>query len=312
MTSVLGVDGGQSAIRLRHSADQRVVAVDGVSRLEGDPIEAVADAISRAWRDAEFDHADRVVMGLTTSPDGPEAAARLCALVGSAIGATEVWLTDDAVTAHAGALSLGWGISLVVGTGVACLTLPERGSARIIGGHGFLLGDEGGGFWIGRAGLRAVLRSSEGRAEPTSLTAHAEAQFGTLSDLPVRLHAAARPVNSIAQFAPIVLAEADGGDGVANAIVEEGVAELLLVVEAGAAGMTSASRPVPLALGGRLLAPDAPLRRRLDAGLGDARVRFDARTADRSPLEGAIELGLADGPGRYGGLIHRWTAREAA
>ena len=108
-----------------------------------------------------------------------------------------------------------------------------------------------------------------------------------------------------------MLAEADAGDGVANAIVEEGVAELLLVVDAGTAGMTSASRPVPLALGGRLLAPDAPLRRRLDAVI-DARVRFDARTADRSPLEGAIELGLAGRPDRYGSLIHRWTAREAA
>ena len=45
---VLGVDGGQSGIRLRHSAEDRVVEVEGVSRGEGDVVAAVADAVARA------------------------------------------------------------------------------------------------------------------------------------------------------------------------------------------------------------------------------------------------------------------------
>ena len=158
MTGVLGVDGGQSSIRLRHSSGERVVEVAGVSHQEGDTIELVAAAIAGGWRDGGFDPVDLVVLGLTTAPLDPGDSDRLCRLVGAATGAAEVWLADDAVTAHAGALSMGWGISLSAGTGVACLARPANRPPRLIGGHGFLLGDEGGAFWIGREGLRAVLR----------------------------------------------------------------------------------------------------------------------------------------------------------
>ena len=159
---VLGVDGGQSGIRLRDS-DGREAAAAGVSQLEGDTVRALADAVTAAWRLGEFDRVDRAVLGLTTAPADAVAADRLCALVSDTTGASEVWLADDAVTSHAGALSLGWGVSVVAGTGVACLALPAAGDARIVGGHGFLLGDEGGAFWIGRRALAAILRAREGR-----------------------------------------------------------------------------------------------------------------------------------------------------
>ena len=163
MRRVLAVDGGQSGIRLRHSSGDRVVEVEGVSRLEGDTVAAVAGAIGRAWVTSGFEAIDRAVLGLTTAPTDTESRQRLCAQVAQVTGATEVWLADDAITTHAGALSLGWGVSVVAGTGVACLAVPDDGPARIIGGHGYLLGDEGGAFWIGREGLRAVLRALDGR-----------------------------------------------------------------------------------------------------------------------------------------------------
>ena len=107
----------------------------------------------------------------------------------------EVWLADDAVTAHAGALSLGWGVSVTAGTGVACLAVPPDGAPRVIGGHGYLLGDEGGAFWIGREGLRAVLRAADGRGPSTALAGPASQRFDGLDDLGARVHAADRPVD---------------------------------------------------------------------------------------------------------------------
>ena len=186
MIRVLGVDGGQSGTRLRDS-DGREATAEGVSWLEGDTVGALADAVTAAWRLGEFDRVDRAVLGLTTAPAEANAADRLCALVSSAIGVSEVWLADDAVTAHAGALSLGWGVSVVVGTGVACLVLPQAGDARIMGGHGFLLGDEGGGFWIGRRALAAILRAHEGRdpsgeAPAGGLVQAAEREFGPVDE----------------------------------------------------------------------------------------------------------------------------------
>ena len=126
MIHVLGVDGGQSGTRLRDSAG-REAAAQGVSQLEGDTVRALADAVTAAWRLGGFDPAHRAVLGLTTAPADAVAADRLCALISGATGASEVWLADDAVTAHAGALSLGWGVSVVAGTGVACLALPAGG-----------------------------------------------------------------------------------------------------------------------------------------------------------------------------------------
>ena len=167
---VLGVDGGQSGIRLRHSAEDRVTEVEGVSRGEGDVVAAVADAVAQGWRRGGYGAVDRVVLGLTTAPSDPDEADRLATMVAAATGAPEVWVADDAVTSHAGALSMGPGVSVVAGTGVACLALPREREPRIIGGHGFLLGDEGGGFWIGSRGLNAVLRAADGRGEPTALT----------------------------------------------------------------------------------------------------------------------------------------------
>ena len=103
--------------------------VEGVSRLEGDTVAAVAAAIATGWRASGFDPVDRVVMGLTTAPtDGRSAAATVCA-GRAATDAAEVWLADDSVTTHAGALSLGWGVSVVAGTGVACLAVPAQGAA---------------------------------------------------------------------------------------------------------------------------------------------------------------------------------------
>ncbi|MFN8520937.1 MAG: hypothetical protein U0667_16440 [Chloroflexota bacterium] len=57
---------------------------------------------------------------------------RLCRHVNRVIGASDVWLADDTVTCHAGSLSLGWGVSITAGTGVACLVVPEGGRAACL------------------------------------------------------------------------------------------------------------------------------------------------------------------------------------
>ena len=208
---VLAVDGGQSAIRVRHSAGDAEVAVEGVSRQEGDTVGMVADAVVEGWRRLGAPPVDRAVLGLTTAPTDAVAADRLCRAVAGATGAAEVWLADDAVTTHAGALASGWGVSITAGTGVACLALAHVGAPRIIGGHGFLLGDEGGAFWIGREGLRAVLRAADGRGPATALSDAAATRFDGLADLGERLHSVERPVNAIAHFAPDVMEAARGG-----------------------------------------------------------------------------------------------------
>lgn len=310
---MLGVDGGQSAIRLRHSLSDQVIEVAGISHQEGETVDAVAEAVCDAWRQAGAQPVDRVVLGLTTAPADRDTRDRLCRLVATGCAASEVWLADDAVTAHAGALSLGWGVSLIVGTGVACLSLPERGSPWIVGGHGYLLGDEGGGFWIGRQGLEAALRAAEGRGPGSSLTELAERRYGPLAGLPARLHGGERPVDRIARFAVDVLTAADDHDAVATGIVDAAAVELQSVTRAAAAWAHGGGPdPVPLALGGRLLEPGTTLRRRFEGVVSESDPDLVVRSADGSPLEGAIRLGITGASAIYGDLIHRWPREHAA
>ena len=68
-----------------------------------------------------------------------------------------VHVTGDADTAQAGAFLGGPGVVVIAGTGSAAFGRSGAGHARA-GGHGFLLGDEGSAYWIGRAAARAALR----------------------------------------------------------------------------------------------------------------------------------------------------------
>jgi N-acetylglucosamine kinase-like BadF-type ATPase len=294
-------------VRIRHSGAAADVELPGVSRLEGDTISAVADAVATGWRRAGSLPTDRVVLGLTTAPTDGRSRARLCEAVASGTGASQVWLADDAVTGHAGALALGWGVSVITGTGVACMAVAPQGSPRIVGGHGYLVGDEGGGFWMGRAGLAAVLKAAEGRGPDTALAGPAERHFGGLADLGDRLHSSARPVDTVAQFAPTVVEAAAAGDGVAQSILEDAVLELVNLVRAAIAPFHPADRPVPVALGGRLLLV-GPYRDRTECAITAELPGCAVRSAAGPPLDGAMRLGLALDPGRYRDDIYAWEA----
>ncbi len=305
MRRVLAIDGGQSAIRVRHSDTPDVVQLEGVSRLEGDTVGAVAAAVAEGWRRSGALATDRAVLGLTTAPtDGPS-QRRLCETVARSVGVAEVWLADDAVTSHAGALSTEWGISIIVGTGVACLAAPREGRPAIVGGHGYLVGDEGGGFWIGSAGLRAALKAVDGRGPATDLVTSAEHHFDGLVDLGDRLHESQRPVDTIARFAPHVLAAAEAGDAVASAITADAANELVALAGAAVRVLAPNDEPTPLALGGRLMR-SGPLRARVEVRLMAEAPDVQARSADASPLEGALMLGAADDPGRYRDFVYVW------
>ena len=58
------------------------------------------------------------------------------------------------------------GVVIISGTGSIAYGRNAAGEAARSGGWGYVLGDEGSGYWIGRAALRAVLRAADlaGRA----------------------------------------------------------------------------------------------------------------------------------------------------
>ena len=299
---VLAVDGGQSTVRVRHSSGATGEAT-GVSWGGTDTVSATADAIVTAWRAADSPATTVAVLGLTTVPDGASECDRLAMRVADALRIDRVLVCDDGITAHAGALGGSWGLVLAIGTGVACVARARDGRTTLIGGHGYLLGDEGGGFWIGRAGIAAALRGADGRGIPTELTSVAAKTFGHLGTAHIRIHSDPRAVDVIAQFAPSVLASARGGDVAARGIIDEALAELAACVRAGweAAGSEPAT---PLAIIGRM---GDGLRPELDekfAGLGGI---VDSQQPVGDPLAGALRLAESEAAAAYGSAVHIWT-----
>jgi glucosamine kinase len=188
--------------------------------------------------------------------------------------------------------------------------MPAAGEPQILAGYGFLLGDEGGAYWIGREALRRILRGRDGRGPRSDLEAAAGRRFGQLDDVHVRLHDDPAAVTAIAQFAQDVLDGAAARLADATVIVDEAARELLLLAATAAthAGANPGT-PVPLALGGRLLGEGTPLRNRLEELIAVDAAPLSPRSACASPLDGAHLLGLENDPGRYASLVHVWRAQ---
>ena len=62
------------------------------------------------------------------------------------------------------------GVALVAGTGAVAARFRNLATERRVDGTGWLLGDRGSGFWIGRKIVRAVAADLDGAGEPTELT----------------------------------------------------------------------------------------------------------------------------------------------
>jgi N-acetylmuramic acid 6-phosphate etherase len=84
----------------------------------------------------------------------------------SRCGAQRVAVTSDAVIAHAGALNGEPGVVLIAGTGVVAPAIHADGTLRTADGWGPWLGDEGGGAWIGAAGLERRYAPTTAAARP--------------------------------------------------------------------------------------------------------------------------------------------------
>jgi N-acetylmuramic acid 6-phosphate etherase len=173
---------------------------------------------------SEFGPVDQVIVGAAGALTAPDAARQLGDALLAALRAERVAVTSDAVIAHAGALNGRPGIVLVAGTGVVALAIGADGTLRTADGWGPWLGDEGGGAWIGAAGLRAALRARDGRGPSTTLLDAARARFGAPETWPAQLTSAA----ALASFAPDVLAAT--GDAAARAIVDAAAAALAAMV----------------------------------------------------------------------------------
>ncbi|MEV5606434.1 BadF/BadG/BcrA/BcrD ATPase family protein [Streptomyces sp. NPDC052299] len=267
---------GPRGIDAAHLLDQVLPAVRGLLDAHGPGGRITAAAVGAA--------------GMATL--GDELRAELPGALADALGVRRIALAADAVTAYAGAVGQRPGAVVAAGTGLIALG-TDLAQWRRADGWGHLLGDSGGGAWIGRAGLDAAMRAYDGRRGGSpALLARLETVFGPPRELPGLLYPRADRPALLASFAPEVAACADR-DPVAEGILRAAAAH---IAEAAAAVCPEAEadrEACEVALTGGLFRMGEPLLAPLREELARLLPRARAVPGSGDPLIGALRIAQA-------------------
>jgi len=159
---------------------------------------------------------------------GREVEQQRIAAWGKSAGiAARVRVTGDAEPILAAASPDNCGIALICGTGSLAWGRNRAGQIARCGGWGYLLGDEGSGYAIALAGLRAAAKAADGRGEMTALLPRFqnELQAATAQDLIEQVYSPQMTRERLASLAHVVLDSAVR-DAIAMRIVVEAASHL--------------------------------------------------------------------------------------
>jgi N-acetylglucosamine kinase-like BadF-type ATPase len=187
------------------------------------------------------------------------------------------------------------GYCLISGTGSLALGRSSAGRLVRVGGHGYMLGDEGAAAWIGKTAIARVLRSGEDRDLETAMLGDilAFCELKECSDLIRYVHHDADKAK-IAALAPVVTVAARKGDPLALDILSIGAAELALLVRSVLARSPWISRR-EMVLAGGVIEHDEILAGKLRTMLAEEFPDLILSEPRGTALEGACIL--ARGPG---------------
>ncbi|MDQ0735657.1 N-acetylglucosamine kinase [Arthrobacter agilis] len=153
------------------------------------------------------------------------------------------------------------GIAVIAGTGSVAWGVTEDGRQARSGGWGYLLGDEGSGYWVAREAVRRALHRHDVGLRPDTLDAAVLALNGvtTPTELIGLFHSGAGRTYWAAQSRAVFDAAQDGHEDAA-AIVDQAAADLtrLILDVASVIGI-----PGPVVLGGGLAMHQPALQARL-------------------------------------------------
>lgn len=262
MPIVVGVDAGGSATEIVAEHDARNVGafVADPANLRTVGVEQAADIVARGIESLlRGASPDAVVVG-AAGAGAPALAHELRIALESRLPAARVAVEDDATVAFRAAVPRGDGAVLIAGTG-SIAGAWVRGERFRAGGHGLLLGDEGSAASLGAAGVRALLRSYDGRGAVEPLCAALAETLGvaTASGVHDAIYGEAQPARKLASLAPIVLAAAAAGERSATKIVQGAAVDLADMIKTVLRRAGAERDELPLVFAGGLLSHNSLL-----------------------------------------------------
>jgi len=306
---VLGGDIGGTSTRILVAANDGTPIGRGTAG-GGNPVshpDTAAESLASALRDALTDIAPARVRTSVVGVAGGSALRQ--SEVRSAFD--EVWIAagltcapryvSDLEVAFASGTSETDGTLLIAGTGAVAGAVRDRRLVKTADGHGWLLGDDGSGFWLGREAARATLRALD-EAEAIGPLAESVLRALGVGDADIRstrqpelghwrmhvIHSLnKRPPVRLAELAPLVTQASAAGDPSAEAIVAAAVELLSETV----GRVRQRDEHTPIVLAGRLAQADSPVGARLRTRIAE---RFSgAILSAQDGVGGAAWLALA-------------------
>ncbi|SDP01899.1 BadF-type ATPase [Actinopolyspora xinjiangensis] len=288
---LLGLDvGGTSSRALLTDAHGRTVGTGhaGGGNPNTHPPDRAVEQVARATRTALAETAPErvsaVVLGMAgISKLADPAVAGMFEQAWHTLGLRcPVRTVSDSEVAFAAGTAEPDGTVLIAGTGSIVTRIIGHRSERTLGGYGWLLGDEGSAFWLGREAVSTALRAldlGEEKDDPLVASvlnellpgsARGNEPYSMLVRRIVALLGNGPPVR-LAELAPLVTASAAEGGGKATEILSRAARTLA----ADTLAVRDDSDSSPIVLAGSLLSGE---------GVLDEAVRAELRARSAAPL----------------------------
>ena len=297
---VLGIDaGGTKTVCLLADETGRVVAEarGGGANLQASGELQVEKVLHRVMEDAIGDRDIRpsaVCLGIAgvDRADDADAVRGIMRRLGFK---TRTLVVNDALIALVAGAGDNAGVVVIAGTGSIAYGRDAAGRAARAGGWGYLLGDEGGGFWIGRSALAAVVRQYDGRGPATQLThlVLEHLKLGSPAELIPAVYDIGLQRRAIAAIASLVHDACAAGDAVAADILSRAAAELSAAATSVITRLEMRGDVFPTILSGGIFHALPSLAADVVQRLLDIAPRAATRVLDIEPAVGAVHLALA-------------------
>ena len=298
---VLGIDvGGTKTVCLLADNDERIIAegreeganLQGAGELA---LEKVLHSVMEKTLEGTGIIPSAICLGIA-GVDRATDEAVVRAIMNRIGYKARILVVNDALIALQAGIGDGAGIVIVSGTGSIAYGRNDRGEASRAGGWGYVLGDEGSGYWIGRLALRAVVRHADGRGRVTSLTPRLLTHFGVqrATELIHKVFHDELTPRSIAAVAKYVQHARDEGDAVSAGILNHAADELMAAATAVMTRLELADQPFAFILAGGMFHAVPWLCDQMQLVLPALAHRSTVMRLNEEPALGAVRFALAE------------------
>jgi N-acetylglucosamine kinase len=205
-------------------------------------------------------------------------------------------LVHDATATLTGALKGEPGIVVIAGTGSVAAGINERGKRTRVGGWGYIAGDEGSAYDIGKKALIAALRAYDGRGAQTALLESLVTRLkikepeGIIESLYIRR----MDVKEIASLSPLVVQAAKEGDEVARKIIMQASEALAELAVTAARKLGFHGKRFKIAVSGGVFGAEEVVSS-FKRMIRESNLRAEITYPRLSPAAGALILALREG-----------------